>query len=158
MGPPPNTPPIPTPSPPPPARAGRRLLSRGCAGGAWTRRGAAQAGRATRGSTEHVRASTGRGQPRGTFDQFIPLALRSKPFRGIGHPLIYSPIKYCERSARCPTDSAGRARCRYLVTASLVLGNTLKDVFALPRPPVPPVWLEFGRIVALYSSTLYQIR
>lgn len=31
-------------------------------------------------------------------------------------------------------------RITYMVTSSLVLGNTLKDVVALPRPPSPPVW------------------
>ena len=28
----------------------------------------------------------------------------------------------------------------YMVTSSLVLGNTMKDLVALPRPPSPPVW------------------
>ena len=28
----------------------------------------------------------------------------------------------------------------YMVTSSLVLGNTIKDIVALPRPPSPPVW------------------
>ncbi len=28
----------------------------------------------------------------------------------------------------------------YMVTSSLILGNTLKDLVALPRPPSPPVW------------------
>ncbi len=31
-------------------------------------------------------------------------------------------------------------RLTYMVTSSLILGNTLKDLMALPRPPSPPVW------------------
>ena len=28
----------------------------------------------------------------------------------------------------------------YMVCSSLILGNTMKDIVALPRPPSPPVW------------------
>ena len=39
----------------------------------------------------------------------------------------------------------------YMVTSSLVLGNTLKDIVALPRPPSPPVWRPTSAL-ALDSS------
>lgn len=39
----------------------------------------------------------------------------------------------------------------YMVTSSLILGNTLKDLVALPRPPSPPVWRP-ARGAALDSS------